>query len=476
MSLTTLLIIIGAAVVVVALILFAFAKQYRKVGPNEVLIISGGRKRTVVDPDGTKRKIGYRIHIGGGTFVLPFVEVAQVLPLDVLTITLKTPEVLTAQGVHIIAEGSAQVRVKGDEYSIRLAAENFLGKGTEAIHDIASDILEGHVRATLGSMTVEEIYQNRDEFAQKVEGAAKHDFDALGLGIIAFALKDITDTQGYLEALGQPQIAKVKRDAVVAQAETDRDATIRSSDARKEGEVAKLQAETKIAEASRDYESQRADFQAAVNLKRAKADMSYDLERHRMNQEIKKEEYQVQLIEKESAIKVEEQEIIRREKELEATVKKAADAKQYQIVKEADAESYRLAIMAKGKTLAKKNDGLAEAEIIKAQGEAEAAAMEKKADSYRKYNEAAVYQMFVEKLPELAHAVSEPLSKVDKIVIVDGGGGASGASKLTGQVAQVLAQLPMVVEALSGIDLKEFTAKLAKGAGQVPPPESTEES
>ena len=148
-------------------------------------------------------------------------------------------------------------------------------------------------------------------------------------------------------------------------------------------------------------------------------------------------------------------------------MKKAADAKNYQIMKEADAESYRVALMAKGKTLAARNDGLAQADIIKATGEAEAEAMERKAQSYLKYNEAAVYHMFIEKLPELARAVSEPLSKVDKIVIVDGGSGASGASKLTGQVAQILAQLPTVVESLSGIDLKQFMSKFGK-SGQSP--------
>jgi flotillin len=474
MSVTSLIIIIAVAVVVVALILFAISKQYRKVGPNEVLIISGGRKRTVTEPDGTKRRIGYRTHIGGGTFVMPLVESAQVLPLDVITISIKTPEVLTAQGVHIIAEGSSQVKVKGDDYSIRLAAENFLGKGWEGIRDIASEILEGHMRATLGSMTVEDLYQKRDEFARRVESASKNDFDALGLGVIAFALKDFSDTQGYLAALGKPRIAQVKRDAAVAEAETDMDASIKSSEARKQGEIAKLKAEAEIARANRDYETQRADFQADVNQKRAKADMSYDLERHRMNQQIKKEEYKVRLVEKEEGTKVEEQEIVRREKELEATVKKAADAKNYQIMKEADAESYRLAIMAKGKTLAARNDGLADAEIIKARGEAEAEAMQRKAQSYLKYNEAAVYHMFIEKLPELARAVSEPLSKVDKIVMVDGGSGSSGVSKLTGSVAQILAQLPAVVESLSGVDLKQFMSKLGKSAQEVPPEKRTD--
>ncbi|MBL7075129.1 flotillin [candidate division KSB1 bacterium] len=447
-------------VVVVGLVLLALATQYRKVGPNEVLIVSGGRKRTVTDPDGTRKKIGYRYRIGGGTFVLPLLERAQVLPLGVFTIPIKTPEVLTAQGVHIIAEAVAQVKVGGDDYSIRQAAEQFLGTGAEGIKDVANQILEGCVRAVLGSMKVEEIYQQREEFAQRVMTSASDDFARMGLAVLSFALKDISDTQGYLEALGRPRIAQVKRDAAVAQAETDRDATIKSAQARKEGDIAKFQAEAEIARASRDYETRRAEYQAAINQRKAEADLAYELEKQRVSRQLKREEYQVKLVEKEGGIKVEEKEILRKEKELESTVKKAADAKRYQVQAEAEAERFRLEAEAKGRAEAKKLEGLAEAELIRAQGAAEAEAMQKKAESWGEYNQAAIYQMFVEKLPELARAVSEPLSKVDKIVMVDGGTGSSGVSRLTAQVAQILAQLPTVIESLSGVDIKKFLQNL----------------
>jgi flotillin len=443
------LVIIAAAV---AILIIALWKQYRKVGPNEVLIVSGGRKRTITEPDGTKKQIGYRTHIGGGTFIIPFIEAAEVLPLEVFTVDIKTPEVLTSKGIPIIIQGTAQVRVSTDEHSLRLAAEQFIGKGTEGMHTIAHQIIQGHVRSTIGMMSVEEIYQNRNDFGDKVEKEVTHDFDRLGLSIISFALTDISDTQGYLEAIGRPQVARVKHDAAVAEAETDKDAAIKAAIARKEGDIAKLQAETEIAEATRDYEAKRAEYQVIVNEKRAAADLAYELERQKMNQLLKKEEAEAVLVEKKKAIEIEELEIKRKEKELDATVKKPAEA-----------ESYRREIDAKGRAVARKLEGSAEVDFLKAKGIAEAEAMRKKAESWGEYNQAAVYQMFIDVLPDLARAIAEPLSKIEKIVIVGGAGeGPLGASKVTGEVAKIMAQLPMVVESLGGTELKNLLTNLAR--------------
>ncbi len=455
-----LLIILGAIVIVIALIILALAKQYRKVGPNEVLIISGGRMRKVTDPDGTVRKIGYRMSIGGGTFVKPFIEQVQVLPLEIYTVNIKTPEVITSQGVNIIAEATSQVKINSEESAIRRAAEQFLSTGSEGIKDVSYSVLEGYMRAVIGSMTVEEIYKNREEFAAKIIESSRKDFDRMGLDVLSFALKDISDTQGYLAALGQPQIAQVKKDAAIAQAETDKEATIKAAQARKDGDIAKLQAEVEIAKANRDFESHRSQYQADINQKRALADLSYELEKHRIAQRIKKEESQVKLIEKEQAIKIEEMEILRKEKELDSSIKKAADAKKYQSQAETEAESYRIQAEAKAKAEAQKLEGMADADLIKAKGAAEAEAMRQKAESWKDYNEAAIYKMVIDALPELARAVSEPLAKIDKIVMVGGSDGSTGVSKLTEQVAQVLAQLPTVVESLSGVDLKKLLEKL----------------
>jgi len=464
MNLTSWLIIAGAIVVFFAIIIAVLAVRYRKVGPNEALIIAGGRKRTVTAADGTKAKVGYRYRLGGGTFVWPGLEKVYVLPMDVISISIRTPEVLTHGGVPILAEASAQVKVDSSEETIHLAAEQFLGSGRDGIRDVAVNVLEGKIREVIGTMTVEEIYRGRQEFSTRVIAAVREDFSRMGLVILSFSLKDLSDTQGYIDALSKPQIAAAKRDAAIAQAETEKESVIKSSQARKEAEVARLQSEAQIAKAQWENEAKKAESQVFVNAKKAQADFSYELERHRLNQEIRKEEAKVKQVEKEEAIKTEQLEISRKERELESTVLKPADARKYQIKAEADGEEYRIAAEAKGKAEAIKLEGLAEADQIKAKGLAEAEAMMKKAQAWEKYTQAAVLDTYIKILPELAKAVSEPLSKVDKIVIV-GGDKELGTTKITAQVAQVLAQLPEVVKSLTGADITQFLkAKLSPDA------------
>ncbi len=453
-SLSTIIII---AIIIIAIVLLSFliAKQYRKVGPNEALIISGGLKKTITLPDGRKRKIGYRYRLGGGTFVWPLLETVNILPMDVINLSLKTPEVLTHNGILIQAEASAQVKINSDEDSIHLAAEQFLGTGKEGIKEVSQTILDGKMRAAIGSMTVENIYRGRHEFAGKVIESVKNDFSNMGLMLLSFSLKEISDTQGYLDALGKPHIAAAKRDAAIAEAETEKEAVIKSSQARKEGEVARLSAEALIAKAQWENEAKKAESQVQVNSKKAQADHAYELERYRLSQQIKKEEAKVRAIEKQEAIKIEEMEIKRKEKELDATVIKPSDARKYQIKAEAEAEGYRIQAEAEGKAEANKLEGIADAERIRAQGAAEAEAMLKKAEAWGKYNQAAFLDNYLKILPELAKNVSEPLSKVDKIVLVGGEKG-TGATKITSQVADVLAQMPDVVKSLTGVDLKEY--------------------
>src|ERR1043166_3665183 len=204
-----------AGVVVGLFILAAlWANRYIKVGPNEVLIISG-RKRVTLDPDGTKRSVGYRVIKGGGSFVWPMIEKVNVLSLEILTIDVQTPAVYTLQGVPIIVDGVAQVKVRGDDISISTAAEQFLSKGQDEIKGISTQTLEGHLRAIIGTLSVEEVYKNRDMFAQKVQEVAATDLANMGLMIVSFTIRDIKDTQGYLDAIGKPRIAQVKRDAII---------------------------------------------------------------------------------------------------------------------------------------------------------------------------------------------------------------------------------------------------------------------
>jgi len=474
------MVVIGV-VAVIFIFMMIWANRYTKVGPNEVLIISG-RKRIITDPDGNKRRVGFRILKGGGTFVIPVIERTDRLSLEVITLDVNTPEVYTAPGVPVMVDGVAQIKVKGDDISIATAAEQFLSKSRADLLNIALQTVEGHLRAILGTMTVEDIYRNRDEFAQKVQEVAASDMANMGLQIVSFTLRDIRDKQGYLEALGRPRTAQVKRDAIVAQAEADRDATIKSAEANQAGETAKFAAETKIALSQRDYEMKKAEFDASVNEKKAESDLAYDLQKYKTGQLVKKEEIQVNIIEKERMIEVQEKETIRKERELEATIRKPADAERYRIQALAEAEKFRVEMEARGQAEATKAKGLAEADVIKArglaeaesqqargvaeaevikvQGLAEAEAMEKKAQAWKNYNQAAITQMFVEALPKIAQAIAEPLSKTEKIVIVNSGNDGAGASKITKDITNIIAQLPPVIEALTGTNLEDLLKKI----------------
>ena len=480
--------------IVVGIFLFmvVWSSRYTKVGPNEVLVVSGC-KHTFTDEGGQRFERGFRIVKGGGTFILPVIEMSNTLSLELLTIDVQTPEVYTSKGVPVRVDGVAQIKVKGDDISIATAAEQFLSKGTEEIRNIAMQTLEGHLRAILGTMTVEDIYQNRDQFAQKVQEVAAGDMANMGLGIVSFTIRDIKDSQGYLEALGKPRIAQVKRDAQIAQAEADRDAMIKSSQAQQAGQEAKFVADTRIAEAQRDFQSKTAEYTASVNQKRAEADLAYDLQKFKTGQLVKAEEVQVQIIEKQKQIELQQQEIQRKQRELEAEVQKPADAERYRVETLANATKFQLeteaagaaeAAKAKGfagaevakatglaEAEANKAKGLAEASIIEAQGAATAEAMRLKADSYKQYNEAAVIELIVRILPELAAKISEPLSKMDKMIVINSGDG-GGASKVTGDITQILAQLPPVLESLTGVSfakLMERVPALQKVMAEAPP-------
>ena len=462
-----------AALILVPLVIFGFiyASRYVKVGPNEVLVVSG-LKNTMRDAKGIERSVGFRVVKGGGTFVWPVLEKAEVLSLELMTIDVKTPEVYTSTGVPVQVDGVAQIKVKGDDVSIATASEQFLSKTPTEIMQVALHTLEGHLRAIIGRLTVEELYKDRDAFAQRVQEVSSGDFANMGLTIVSFTIKDIRDNQGYLEALGKPRTAQVKRDAIIGQAEADRDATIKSSEAAQIGQKARFTAEAQIAESARDYEIKKAEYQQAVNQRKAESDQAYDLQKYKTQQGVKSEEMKVLDIEKDRMIEI-------KQKELQATIQRPADAEKYRIQQIADAQKYQVIQESEGRALAAQNvgrgeaeaikaRGLAEAEIVLAKGRAEAEAMRNKAEAWRTYNEAAIAQMFIEKLPEIARAVAEPLGKMDKITIISSGGEGVGSSKLTKDVIDIVAQLPAVLEGTTGINMKEMISKLPgiKGTGE----------
>ena len=284
--------IVAAVLIAIVIFLLAFSARYFKVGPNEVLIVSGMNHK-VLDAQGREKTVGFRIQKGGGTWIWPILEKYETLSLELMTIDVKTPSVYAISGVPVRVDGVAQIKVKGEDIAIRTAAEQFLSKSPTEIMSVAHQTLEGHLRAIIGKLTVEELYKDRDKFAQNVQSESATDFANMGLQIVSFTIKEVQDDQGYLDALGKPQIAEVKKNAIVGQANADREATIQSSKAHQEGQNARYIAEASVAKSQRDYEMQRADYQAAINQKKAESDLAYDLHKFKSQQAVKVEEMKV---------------------------------------------------------------------------------------------------------------------------------------------------------------------------------------
>lgn len=457
--------VIAGAAVILFLLGVVFALRYRTVKADEAMIVTGAMT-----------KEGMKIVKAGGTFVWPIVQRAEFVSLQVHTLDIRTPEVYTLHGVPVMVDGVAQIKIKGDEESIATAAEQFLGKPEEELRNIATQTLEGHLRAILGQMTVEAVYKNRDEFARNVQEVAASDLNKMGLQIVSFTIRDVRDKNGYLEALGQPQIAQVKRDAEIAKANALRDEQIAKALAMEEGKKAEYGAETNIAESAKEMEVKKAAFKMEQDVKKAEADQAYTLQQAKTLQAVKAEEMHIQVIEREKQIELEAKEIERRERELEATVRKQAEAERFAQEQRAEAERYEIEARARaeaesvrlaGQANADKEraEGTAEAEVIRLKGLAEAEAKDKIAEAMRKYGEAAVAEMIINQFPDIARAISEPLAKTEKIVIVDSGGGqGGGASRVTGYVTDLLAKMPETVEALTGADLTALVRRLSDEA------------
>jgi len=475
----------GLLFVIIGLGVF-YSSRVKKVGPNQALVISGRPHREIDEVTGETYTTQYRIVTGGRAFIMPVIERVDDLSLELMTIEVTTPDVYTLEGVPVTVDGVAQVKIGSDRTSVRTAAERFLSKSRAEVQHVAHETLAGHLRAILGTLTVEQIYKDRDAFAQQVQEVSADDLRNMGLSIDSFVIKDIQDDQGYLDALGQARTAEVKRDATIGQANAARDATIKSAEARQAGETAKFQAETKIASSSKDYQVQKAEYDQEVNRQRVKADLETDLQQRISQQQIKAEEVQVQVVEKQKQILVQEQEATRKEKELLATVRRPAEAEQYRIETLAKAKKFQTETEAAGQAEAiratgtaeadaTKAKGLAQAEVIRQQGLAEAEAMQKKAEAWQQYNQAAIIQQLIDALPEVARAISEPLAKTDRIVVINSGGdGGAGASRVTADVANIVAQVPTTVEALTGLDLLQ-TIRNLPGISQAKPSDESQE-
>ncbi|WP_019154871.1 flotillin family protein [Robertmurraya massiliosenegalensis] len=481
--------IIGVVAFLLIALIAVFVTKYRTAGPDEALIVTGsylGSKNVHVDESGNKIKIIR----GGGAFILPVFQQAEPLSLLSSKLEVTTPEVYTEQGVPVMADGTAIIKIGGSIEEIATAAEQFLGKPKEDRENEAREVLEGHLRSILGSMTVEEIYKNRDKFSQEVQRVASQDLAKMGLIIVSFTIKDVRDKNGYLESLGKPRIAQVKRDADIATAEAEKETRIKRAEADKDAKKAEFERATEIAEAEKENQMKMADYRREQDIAKARADQAYDLETARSKQEVTEQEMQIRIIERQKQIELEEKEILRRERQYDSEVKKKADADRYSVeqaaaadkakqLAEADANQYRIESLAKAEAEKVRLDGLAQAEAERAQGEseadvirlkglAEAEAKRKIAEAFEQYGQAAVMDMIIRMLPEYAKQVASPLGNIEKITVVDTGGNGEngGANKVTGYATSLMSSLQESLKASSGIDLKNLLENFS-GKGNI---------
>ncbi|XP_052000706.1 flotillin-1-like [Xyrauchen texanus] len=416
-------------------------------GPNEAMVVSGcGRSPPLLIP-------------GGRVFVLPCIQKIQRISLSTLTLNVKSEKVYTRHGVPISVTGIAQVKIQGqNKEMLATACQMFMGKSETEIAQIALETLEGHQRAIIAHLTVEEIYQDRKKFSEQVFKVASSDLVNMGIGVVSYTLKDVHDDQDYLISLGKARTAQVQRDARIGEAQFKRDAVIKEAHAMQEKVSAQYKNDIEMAKAQRDYELKKAAYDVEVNTKKAESEMAYQLQVAKTKQRIEEEKMQVQVVERTQQITLQEQEITRREKELEAKIRKPAEAERYRIEKLAEAERLQLIMEAEAEAESIRMRGEAEAFAMEAKGRAEAEQMSKKAEAFKQYKEGAMVDMLLEKLPLMAEEISKPICAVQKVTMVSSGGSEVGAAKLTGEVLEIMTRLPATVEKLTGINISQVSS------------------
>merc|ERR1719490_464888 len=346
----------------------------------------------------------------------------------------------TAQGVPLTVTGVAQVKIMKNQELLQTASEQFLGKKEHEIKSTVLQTLEGHLRAIIGTLTVEEVYKDRDQFASLVREVAAPDVGRMGIEILSFTIKDVYDNVTYLASLGKAQTAAVKRDAEIGVAQANRDAGIREAECEKAAMDVKYNTDTKIEDNSRAFKLQKANFDREVNTAKAEAQLAYELQAAKIQQKIRNEEIQIQVVERRKQIEIEEQEIRRKEKELTATVKLPAEAEAFKVQTVAEGNRTRVVEVAKAEGEKIKLIGGAEARAVEAIGKAEAESMRLKASAYKQYGDAAILSLVLEALPQIAAEVSAPLAKTDQIVLIGGG------NNTTHEVNKLVGTLPPAIQ------------------------------
>ena len=439
--------------IVIVLLIVLLCVGYVKAPPDMAYIISGVKKKS-------------KVVIGKASIRIPFFERLDKLNLRLIPIDVKTSNAVpTADYININVDATVNIKISNDPEKLRLAAENFLNKNTEYIAGVAREVLEGNVREIVGKMKLEEMVSDRQKFANLVKENAEPDLAAMGLDIISFNVQNFVDGNEVIENLGIDNIVKIKKSAAIARAESERDIKVAQAAADKESNDAAVAAQTEIAKKQNELAIKKSELQMEADTKKAMADAAYEIQKEEQrktievttaNADIAKQSLEAEIKKQAEADKYAAQQ--RAEAELYQR-QKDAEARQFEAQREAEARKAQ----AEAERYAKEQEaagiravGEAEASAIQAKGIAEAEAMEKKAEAYAKYNKAAVAEMMIKVLPDIAAKVAEPLGQIDKITIIGGGEGGNGVDQVAGNVPVVMAKVFESMKEATGIDLADI--------------------
>ena len=452
------LIFVAAAIAVI--IILILITGYVKAPTDTAVIISGLKKEP-------------KYVIGRSSIKIPFLQRTDKLTLKMISVDVKTEEsVPTNDYINVNIDSAVKVKVSMDPEKMKLAASNFLNKNEDYIRNSVVDVLQGNVREIIGQMKLEEIVQDRKKFADKVQENAAPDMAKMGLDIVSFNVQNVTDNGNVIENLGIDRVVSISKSAQISRAESERDIAVAKANAEKEANDAKVASETAIAEQNNALEIKKQELKKQSDIKKAEADAAYEIQEQEQRKTIEIATADADIAKQEKEAEIKEKEIAVREKSLDAEVKKQADAEKYARIQKADADKYEAEQKAEAEKITKmkeaeaakaqgiaeaeatKAKGMAEAETIRAKGMAEAEAMEKKADAMAKYGKAAMTEMIIKILPQMAEAIAKPLESIDKVSII-GGAGDSGMTTISDNVPQVLAKTIESVKETTGFDLTE---------------------
>lgn len=462
-------IIIG---IVVVLIILFLAAGYVKASPDKAYIISGLRKHP-------------KTLIGRAGIRIPFFEKKDELSLQLIPIDVKTSNAVpTADYININVDAAVNIKISDSPEKLRLAAQNFLNRKTDYVAQVAREVLEGNMREIVGRMNLEEMVSDRQKFANLVKENAEPDLGEMGLDIVSFNVQNFVDSNGVIENLGVDNIVKIQKNAAISRAESEKEIAKAKASAQKEANDAQVAAQSAIAERENELAIKKAELKKNADVKQAEADAAYEIQKEEQRKTIEVTSADANIAKQEREILLKQREAEVMEQTLDAEVKKKAEAEKFARMQKAEAELFErqrkaeaekfekekaaeaMRIQAEADMYAKTQEaegirkvGEAEAKAIEAKGIAEAQAMEKKAEAMKLYGQAAMVEMIVKALPEMARAIAEPLAAIDKVTIIDGGssnGEGNGVSSMSSYVPGVLAKTIEAVKETTGLDIVDI--------------------